>query len=148
MTLGYPSNDVACPKGMVVGDVTTVHNNIKSILRGGGKMPTGCKAVLRDSASSQGDMLVEKLNLAWDTIHVVDADFAGVLQTLHARFTGGSKEGAGDDGEEEEEPQPAPTQGHARGSAARRTKRPPSGPPAKKGRSSKKRKEVEVVIPV
>lgn len=93
-------------------------------------------------------MFVEKLDLAWDTIHVVDADFAHVLQTLHARFTVGSKKGAGHDAEEEEEAQPAPTHGHARGLAARRTKWPPSGPPAKKGRSSKKRQEAEVVVPV
>lgn len=135
VSLGSPSTDVSCPKGMAVGDVTSVHNSIKSSFRKGGTMPTDCKAVLREATSSQGAMFVAKLDLAWDTIHVVDADFAGVLQTLLARFTAGSREGAEGDGEEEEEPEPAPAQVYARGSAARQAKWPPSGPALKKGTS-------------
>lgn len=148
IVLGSPLTDAACPKGLAVADVATVHNNVKAILRGGGTMPAGCKADLRDAGASRDNIFVEKVHLAWDTIHVVDTEFAGGLQSLLERYTGGSVEGAGGDATEEEEPEPAPAQERARGAPAPgRAKRPPSGRPAK-GRPLKKRKEAEPVVPV
>lgn len=150
VTLGYPLTDAVCPKGLAMADVATVHDSVKSILRGGGTMPAGCKALLRDAGAAQDDMFVEKVDLAWDTIHVVDAELAGVLQTLQERYTGGSVEGgAGDGAAEEDDPEPALSQGRARGSAAAgRSKRPPSGRPASKELPAKKRKEAEPVVSI
>ncbi|KAK1859760.1 hypothetical protein I4F81_002354 [Pyropia yezoensis] len=87
VTLGYALTDAVCPKDLAMADVATVHDSVKSILRGGGTMPAGCKALLREAGASQDDKFVEKGDLAWDTIHVVDAEFAGVLQTLQERHT-------------------------------------------------------------